>query len=75
MFWGLLCCAAICLSVMCFDVLGCTVMCVVIICVLRYVVLYCIVLQWDVVCDTLFSAVLYLALYAMWYCVVRFAEM
>ena len=50
-------------------------MCVVIICVLRYDVLYCIVLQWDVVCDAMFLDVLYLALYAMWYCVVRFAEM
>ena len=64
-----------CLSVMCFDVLGCTVMRVVIICGLRCAVLYCIVLQWDVVCNVMFSAVLYLALYAMWYCVVRFAEM
>ena len=38
-------------------------------------VLYCIVLQWDVACDTMFSDVLYRALYAKWYCVVRFAEM
>ena len=54
-----------CLSVMCFDFLGCTVMRVVISCVLRCAVLYCIVLQWDVVCNVMFSAVLYLALYAM----------
>ena len=36
--------------------------------------LCCIVLQWDVVCNMMFSAVLYRALYAVWYCVVRFAE-
>ena len=63
------------LSVMCFDVLGCTVIRVVIICVLRCAVLYCIVLQRDVVCNVMFSAVLYLALYEVWYCLVRFAEM
>ena len=58
-------------------------MCVFMICVLRCAVLYCIrcaalygiVLQWDVVYDTMFSAVLYRALYAVWHCVVRFAEM
>ena len=42
---------------------------------MRWSVLFCIVLQWDVVCNVMFTAVLYLVLYAMWYCVVWFAEM
>ena len=53
--------------------LKCTVMRVVIICVLS--VLFCIVLQLDVDCVKMFSAVLYRVSSAMWHCTVRLAEM
>ena len=51
---------AYCALVTC-DVLGCAVMCSV-------------VLQRDVVCDTMFSVVIYCVLSGMWYCLVRFAD-
>ena len=51
---------AYCALVTC-NVLGCDVM-------------RCVVLQRDVVCDTMFSVVIYRFLSRMWYCLVRFAN-